>query len=840
MADARRSSVLDLSGAWEFAELPPGGSFEPAAAASLEWRTADVPGTVAGALRACGALDEKSSRSLDEREFVYRRTFPHDTNARGATLVFDGLATLTDVWLNGARLAGTRNMFRQYAFDVASLLQAENALYLHFRALATEFERKRPRGRWVTRLVNHRNLRYVRTSLLGRIPGWSPACAPVGPWRGIRLESGGRVALSRFWLRPVLQGGDGVVSVEVRGRVADGDLPSSLELRIGDRRESLSVRGSEAGEFAATGELRVPGVQPWWPHDLGTPTRYPLSVALKFGGEAVHIRTVQIGFRSIERQGEAQGGFALRLNGREVFSRGACWTPSDAVALAGDPAELRRVLVLVRDAGMNMLRVSGTMVYESDAFYDACDELGILVWQDFMFARMDYPEQDPDFAEEVRIEAEQILGRLHCRPSLAVLCGNSEVEQQAAMVGLPPESGRSPLFSVLLADAARRWCPEVPYVCSSPSGGDLPFHASSGISHYFGVGAYLRPLEDARSSRLRFASECLAFSNVPEDEALSEVFGAALPSVHAAPYKQGVPRDAGAGWDFADVTDHYVEAIFRCDSRALRYSDTGRYLALARVASGEMMARAIGIWRAQDSGCKGALVWFLRDLLPGSGWGVLDRGGRPKPAYWFLKRAFAPRAIWMTDEGVNGLRIHVHNDGPEAFVGGIRLRLIRADGVEVGAARAELALEGNSGDSFGVDRLLGRFSDANYVYRFGPCAHAIVLAELLDRQGTVVACADHLPLGPAHDLRDDLALRAVCRPRGDGTHILRVESRELALYARINVEGFLPSDNYFHIAPGAAREIVLRAQAATAMPRGSVAALNSRSTAAIEDAAFRA
>lgn len=840
MAEFQRSGVLDLAGVWEFTELPPGGSFEPSAAAYLNWRPADVPGTVAGALRACELLDEARARSLDTREFAYRRTFPHDLGSRAAALVFDGLATLTVIWLNGERIAETENMFRQYVIDVTPVLRAENELFLHFRPLAPHLERKRQRGRWVTRLISHRNLRYVRTSLLGRIPGWSADCAPVGPWRGIRLERSGGASISRLRVHPALMGEEGVVSVEVEGRLGGGSFPSSLELRIGDHRALLSVHGTGADEFSASGELRVSGVEPWWPHDMGVPTRYALSLTLEIGGEAVEVRTIQVGFRSVERLHEADGGFGLRLNRREIFIRGACWTPSDAHTLANEPAELRRVMALVRDAGMNMLRVSGTMVYESDAFYDACDEFGILVWQDFMFARMDYPAEDPGFAENVRIEAEQVLGRLHHRPSLAVLCGNSEVEQQAAMLGLPPEAGRSPLFDEMLAATAQRWCPGIPYVRSSPSGGDLPFHVNSGVAHYFGVGAYLRPLEDARSSGLRFASECLAFSNVPEDDTpIGKVRGAEHPAAPAAIPRRGVPRDTGADWDFADVTEHYVESLFGCECRALRQSDVGRFRALARVAPGEMMERAVGIWRASESGCSGALVWFLRDLEPGAGWGVLDHCGQPKAAYWFLKRVCAPTVIWMTDEGLNGLRIHVRNEGPEALSGGIRLRLIRADGLAVGDARIDLALAAHAGYSIGADGLLGRFSDANYAYRFGPCEHVIVLAELLDRDGRVLAAAHHLPLGLAHVLEDDIALRAVCRRRGDGSHVLRVETGGLALFVRIAVDGFLPADNYFHVAPGGGRDVVLTPCGKAENPVGSVAALNSRAVAAIEEAVDR-
>jgi beta-mannosidase len=831
--DGISARVTAFNHGWEFAEVPSEYKFDAAGLAGLRWRPAIVPGTVAAALRALGELDEDGGNDLDTRAFVFRSRVRHGPVTSGAALVFDGLATLADVWLDGTKILSARNMFRRYAVDVGCMLGEENELVLHFRALGPELARRRPRGRWTTRLVNHRNLRYVRTTLLGRIPGWSHLYPPVGPWRGVRLVERGRVELSRLSIEPALEGRDGVISIAIGGRIAAGGAPVSLEARLADRRIALLVVSTNDDEFEVVAEMRVPEVAPWWPHNLGTPHRYPFTLALKIGDDRVEIGTVQIGFRRIQRLGGDPEGFALQLNGRDVFCRGACWTPSDAVGFNDDPAEIRRILGLVRDAGMNMLRLSGTTIYESDAFYDACDELGILVWQDFMFASMDYPEDDTDFSEDVREEVANVLARLHYRPCLAVLCGNSEVEQQAAMNGLAPDAGLTPLFHRTLREAGRIWCPGIPYVSSSPTGGALPFHVDAGVAHYFGVGAYLRVPADAHASRVRFASECLAFSNVPEDASLDELFGNEPRAVHSPRYKRGLPRDSGAGWDFADVTDHYIEMLFDCDVRLLRYADTERYLALSRAASGEMMERTLGVWRADGSLCRGALVWFLRDLRTGSGWGVLDSAGRPKAAYWFLKRACAPRAIWFTDEGLNGLRIHMRNDRPDPLVARARVRLLRSNGVEIGGAESELRLDGDSGRSLSVDTMLGRFTDTTYAYRFGPCEHAIVVAEIVLADGEIVATSHHLPMGLGHALQDDIILNAVAHPLANGLYELRVEPSGLALFVCIAVDGFLPADNYFHIPPGGARTVVLTPLELKRPLRGRVTALNARSGASV-------
>src|SRR5205085_11464747 len=152
-------------------------------------------------------------------------------------------------------------------------------------------------------------------------------------------------------------------------------------------------------------------------------------------GTEVRIDLGRVGFRTIERA-DLAGRFELRVNGLPVFCRGASWTPADVLSLGGTVAQNRDALQLARDAGMNMLRVAGNMVYESDDFYDACDEMGILVWQDWMFANMDYPASDAAFMAAAETESRQLLARMQGRPSLAVLCGGSEVAQQAAMLGL--------------------------------------------------------------------------------------------------------------------------------------------------------------------------------------------------------------------------------------------------------------------------------------------------------------------------------------------------------------------------------------------------------------------
>jgi hypothetical protein len=233
---------------------------------------------------------------------------------------------------------------------------------------------------------------------------------------------------------------------------------------------------------------------------------------------------------------------------------------------------------------MNMVRVAGTTVYPESAFWDACDELGILVWQDCMFAFTDPPDDD-DFVEGVRHELTQNLGALGGRPSLALVCGNQEVEEIPAMMGLPRERWTFPFFEKTIPAIVDDLLPSIPYVTSNPTGGDLSFQMDTGVSQYFGVGGYLRTIADVRRDHVRFAAECLAFATPPERTTVDAVCGGATRAGHDPVWKLGVHHDAGRSWDMDDVRDYYVHALFAVDPLHERYIDPEHALDLGRAAT---------------------------------------------------------------------------------------------------------------------------------------------------------------------------------------------------------------------------------------------------------------
>lgn len=784
---------------------------DPAQLPPLSWSPALVPGTAASSLRASGQWTVDEPRDFDADDWWWRCRFEHAAPAPGTRLLLrlGGLATLADVWLNGTRILRSENMFEAHALDVTAAVQGTNELLVRCRALAPVLRERRPRPRWRSPLISSQQLRWVRTTLLGRMPGGAPPVAPVGPWRAIALEEERGLSVERCEARASLEGDDGVVRVHVRVRALDAaPTDGTLIVRAPDRTELTFPLAAAEGGFG--GEARVPRAERWWPHTHGPQPLYALRIVLGTAGGAIELDLGRTGFRTVSLDTPA-GDFAVRWNGARIFCRGAVWSPPDIVALDAPAEVLRERLGRVRDAGMNMLRVGGTMTYESDAFHAICDELGILVWQDFMFASLDYPEGDPAFCAAAGREASAVVSGLQLSPGLALFCGNSEVAMQAAMMGRPPAERSGPLFDGLIPAACAAARPDVPYLPSTPWGGALPLHVGEGTSSYYGVGAYLRPLEDARRSGVRFAAECLAFANLPEPSFLA---GARLAPALVHRWKERVPHHPSAPWDFEDVRDHYLSRLFRVDVPALRRDDFDRYLALSGVVSGEAMAASFAEWRREGSSCSGALVWLLQDRWPGSGWGVLDSSGGPKPAWWYLRRALQPVAILLTDEGLDGLRVHAVNDSPLPLAATVRLSYFLGTRlVESGEERVELPARGVLSRA-GAALIGGRFFDGTHAYRFGP-APADVSVATLEIGGQTISRAFHFPGGLPSARHEDVGLTATAEADGAGW-IVSVRAERFAQSVQVDAPGWLPDDSYFHLPPGGAHRLRL-------VPRGAPA-----------------
>jgi beta-mannosidase len=703
---------------WDVAPTPPGQHAGPHELDRVRWYPARVPGTAAMAL--------PDRTDYDALDWWWRAPLNPELTA-GCILGFDGIATLWDAWVDCVHVASGDSMWRSH--EVA-LAHGASELVIRCRSLTAELATKRPRPRWKVPMLEQQQLRWFRTSLLGRTPGWSPPWPIVGPWRSIWLEQ----------------------------RAHDvGDLV--IDARIEHGRGVISVAGIDGAIVAMRdgkrfgSEIAHPDL--WWPHTHGEPALYRVNVecdgfAIDFG---------HVGFRTLEFDDDR-----VIVNGVPIFCRGACWTPG---------ADIDQCV----RANMNMLRISGTMTYESDAFYDACDARGILLWHDLMFANMDYPDELwPAIEAELREQA----ARWQARPSIAIICGNSEGEQQAAMFGATRDRWAPKLFHEAIPQLLGELLPHVPYVPSSAHGGAFPHASNVGPSSYYGVGAYRRPFDDARRAEVVFASECLAFANLGD----------------APPDKTRTPRDLGAGWDFDDVRDHYVRVLFGVEPAEL---DVASYLKLGRVATGEAMQRTFAEWRRKRSVTRGGLVWFLRDLWPCAGWGVVDAHGKPKLAWYALRRAFAPLALAFTDEGTNGLALHVVNDRAEPACGELELAMWRGE-ARVGFGTRAIEVPARGALELAPTDWLDGFSDLSYAYRFGPPVADAIRASF--------AGAEAWWFLPSSDIvrNADVTSKRI-------GNAVEISTKQLARFVTIDAPGCIAEDNGFHLAPGQTRTIELVGEA---------------------------
>ena len=438
------------------------------------------------------------------------------------------------------------------------------------------------------------------------------------------------------------------------------------------------------------------------------------------------------------------------------------WTPVDPVGLAVSSADLRRSLELVRDAGMNMLRIPGTGLYETAEFHDLCDELGILVWQDLLFANLDYPFADDAFRTLVDREVAEVLAGLargRAAPSSAATARSSS---RSRCSGSIPRSGVQ-FFDEEMSAAANDADLDAVLVPSAPFGGDLPFRPDRGVANYYGVGGYRRPMSDARTAGVRFAAECLAFSNIPR---WADHGGFDDPA-----WKAGVPRDRGADWDFEDVGT----TISSCSTGSTRRPSGATTLRATWRCRGRSAARS---WpRCSVSGAapvadrrRARAVVARRGARRGLG--PRRHRGTPKTAYHQLRHVLAPVAIWTDRRGARRDRRARGERRPGALVARLRVALYRDREVPVGAGEQLLEVGPHGSTDLDVEAVIGHFVDASWAYRFGPPAQDLIVgdARAIDGDGArPIGQAFRFPLG---------------RPSAAETAVVAGPGRDLVEHAR--------------------------------------------------------
>jgi beta-mannosidase len=672
-----RMHTQSLNGAWQFRQ-----------AGTETWLPATVPGGAHTDLLALGRIpdpfvgdNERRVRWVAEADWEYRHQFavaPELLRQPHIWLVCDGLDTLATVRLNGRELGRAANMFRPYRWDVKPLLRAEgNELRIDLESVVSHVARKQA----------IRDLPGVVQAIPGgphvrKAPcqfgwDWGPQLPPVGIWKEIRLEAFAS-RLSEVHLRQFHV--DGVVRVEARLAVENWSHGLSARLQV--TAPDGTARATGAALPSATGNslaLEIENPQLWWPNGWGDQPLYHVRVQLDRPGESLDAKTYELGLRTVElRQEPDEWGrsFTFVVNGRPLFAKGSNWIPADSFPTRLTEAALETLIRSAAGAHHNMLRVWGGGFYEDERFYDLCDRYGILVWQDFVFSCSIYPLDEPDFVENVRVEAVENIRRLRHRASLALWCGNNEMEQGWAEWNWdrPELQDLKAAYDRFFHHTLPEWCaaedPDHAYWPSSPSSG-IPFEDPNGQrqgdAHYWDVWHGRKPFTAYRSQYPRFMSE-FGFQALPPLETIRTY--AAEPDWNMTSYvmEQHQKNASGNALMVGQMLDTF---------RLPRDFESMVYLSMVLQAEG--IRYGVEHWRRHTRRVSGTLYWQLNDCWPVASWSSLDYFGRWKALHYVARRFYAP-VLLSIEDAPPCQSIFVSSDLLQGWQGSVRWALTTLEG----------------------------------------------------------------------------------------------------------------------------------------------------------------
>jgi beta-mannosidase len=801
--------VQSLNGAWELAE-----------AGKKEWLPATVPGCVHTDLLAADRIEDPYYRDNEHRvlwvgetDWCYRRRFdvPPELLAHQRVLLrCHGLDTLATIVLNGQTVAATDNMFRTYEFDVQALLRAgENTIEVRFASpMAYVRARGRERNLPAWGVGDHKldGGGWIRKEPCNFGWDWGPMLATSGIWKAVELVAFDEARLAEVEIQQTIESPDDVwLNLQVE---AEQLTPQPLTARV-----VVSLAGREVlhtqivlyEEGGGEQDIQIPEPQLWWPRGMGAQPLYTVSVELLAADGTVLDRDEKrIGLRTLRlvREFDPWGqSFAFEANGVPFFAKGANWIPDDTFATRLTRETYRRSLQDAVDANMNMLRVWGGGIYEADVFYDLCDEMGLCVWQDFIFACATYPTFDQAWMDNVAAEFEDNIKRLRHHPSLALWCGNNELEQ-----GLVGDTWTDKtmswldyarLFDELLPEIVERLDPQRDYWPSSahtPIGNRANANdPRCGDAHLWSVWHGKMPFEWYRTCEHRFNSE-FGFQSFPEPKT-------------ARTYTE--PRDR-------NITSYVMEHHQRSgigNSTIMTYMldwfrlPTGydNVLWASQILQGMAIKYAVEHWRRAMPRGMGMLYWQLNDCWPVASWSSVDSLGRWKALHYMARRFYAPLLVSGLEDVAKGtVALHVTSDlllpkeGTLAWL----LTDVRGEMVTQGAVGVEIAPNG--------DTLASTLDLQEYLARLGP--RNLMLWLTLDVEGKVVS--DNLVLfaRPKHFELEDPAITTDIEALGDGSYQVTLTAARPALWAWLSLSeaDARYSDNFVSLLPGSLARIIVR------------------------------
>ena len=635
------------------------------------WRQANVPGVVHLDLLNNSLIpdpyignNEEKLQWISKKEWVYTSIFSIDTisDYNNIDLIFDGLDTYADIYLNDSLLFKADNMYRQWTFSVKKLLKQENnKLRIHF---------------FNTDSINNikaQKLSYTLPEIRGnsrKAPfqfgwDWGAKFLTSGIWKNVYLKAWDNIKLDNINIvQNELSSSNAKLSAELE---IYAKLEQSYSIIITDSSNSIFIDSTimiskGLNKYNFTFNIQNPKL--WWCNGMGDANMYYFDIKILQNNIVLESQVKSIGLRNIklvQKDDSIGKSFYFELNNKAVFIKGANYIPSDIFLTRVDSNDYREIISAATFANMNMLRVWGGGIYESDYFYDLCDKNGILVWQDFMFAGTVYPG-DSSFINNIEIEAIQQVKRLRNHPSIALWCGNNEVENAWNDWGWQTQFNYSKedsllawnnykkVFHKLLPKIVSEYMPEINYWPSSPQfGWGHKENFTHGDSHYWGVWWGKEPFNVFNTKVGRFMSE-YGFQALPNIKTIKRFAKNDELNINSPALKAHQKHAIGY-----EIINEYILRNYELPT------DFEKLIYVSQLTQAEGITTAIKAHRRNKPYCMGTLYWQLNDAWPAISWSSIDYFHRKKALHYFIKQAYKNCIISSYNNNGN-LEIHLIND----------------------------------------------------------------------------------------------------------------------------------------------------------------------------------
>jgi len=758
---------------------------------SSKWFTAKVPGTIHTDLLNNKLIDdpfysdnELKMGWISECDWVYQTKFDFNGNTKNnVDLVFEGLDTICEIYLNEVKLGGTDNMFLTYTYNVKNILRpADNKLKIIIKSpirYASQQEKKY--GKLHVALNSSRV--YIRKAQYSFGWDWGPSFPTSGIWRIVYLRewSNAKIDSLVFNTKKI---GKNYAEVEVIASIntlATKGISLVISLSNGDSvfEQNVSIQRSKNNRI----EFKIKDPKLWWPNGEGDQNLYLLQVKIIDDTNLIHDEVERkVGIRTIELilKDKEASTFKFRINNRNIYCKGVNWIPADSFLPRVTHKKYADLLTLAKHANINMVRVWGGGIYENDEFYNLCDEIGLLVWQDFMFACGSYPEKD-EFIANVSEEITQNVLRLQHHACIALWCGNNEnewiwfQEQNLSYKKMPGYK----IYHSIIPAILKKIDLEHSYWPSSPLGNDNdPNSFNSGNTHQWDIWSRWIDYKSVVNDKSLFVTE-FGFQGPANKDTFEKYL----------PQKNRNINDR--------IFEHHNKQI-EGPERIIKFlgshlpikTEWDDYLYLTQLNQAFALKTCLEYWRTNGR-ANGSIIWQLNDCWPVTSWAIIDSDLRPKLAYYFVKNIFAPRLLYFKDEG-SKIKVNLLNRDKEKIKGRIRLTVVNTVSGEIMNDSSSKAIIDREG-----------VSEINSVFRKNlPVDDNWILTAVLYNESNEIICRNYYLTKPwKHVKLKKTKLKLNFLNKGNSTELI-IKSNDPVFFIDLYHPHLTFSDRGFFILPG--------------------------------------